>query len=622
MQIMKINHIESLELSGYVYGLKQTSVQMSFQINLPGLFDLDFITQELTKRFLLQPETQKLNKEFRTNTELNAVAYVWEVLGLSNNLLQTIKIPVFERGIILDVKQIDPRSKEYLFLVQIPWVDQYPKVWITSCMNWALKIVTALAENKKYTSEDIGKLLDKLHETFIVDAIKTIPGGGSTVPFLRTAHLLNIPFKHLNSSVYQIGWSSRSHLMDRSTTELDSALGASLSHNKYRSIDLLRKAAFPVPLHYLARTTEHAMLAASKLGYPVVIKPSDKDRGEGVTVDIFDEIGLLDAYQKASVLSRNILVEKQVPGMCYRILVFSDQVLYTVARLPIAVMGDGIHNIETLINQANAEESQKAKHLRQKTFPADELALNTLKKQSYELSSIPDVGSYAYLRPIETTEWGGLPAVFSDSIHPDNKKLAIKAAKLFGLNVAGIDFITQDITIPWHQNGAVINEINFAPYIGTKYEYQKNGVRDMVRALYPKGGRIPVEVFIGDHSAWRAALNRQTNLGKDGIRVFVTSHAQTHSNEDVVHMSVGKNSLVTRCNALLMNREVDAILLVIQTDELLKFGSPIDSIDEITIINEIILNHKDLKLSVDSTVAKKLNDVFLPYLNNIEHKKT
>ncbi len=611
---MKINYIENLELSGYLFGLKQPSLQLNFQLVLPEKFDLDCISRELTTRFLLDSEILKTKSKNLSSAELNAVSYVWEVLGLTSNLLQTIKIPSFGRGIILDVKTIDENERVYLFLIQFPWVDHLPKVWVSSCLNWALKIVNALAKNIAQPDEEIQKLLEELHEKFVLEARKLIPGGGSTVPFIKTAHLLDIPHKHLNSGVYQIGWSSRSHWIDRSTTELDSAVGASISHNKMRSVDLLRKAAFPVPVHFMARTEEEAVNAARKLGFPVVIKPADKDRGEGVTVDIYDTAGVMSAYQIASELSRNVLVEKQVPGMCYRILVIADRVLYTVARVPIAVIGNGFDSIAKLISQANLEELEKAKHLRQKTYPDDELAIHTLGKQGYELASIPAIGAYAYLRPIETTEWGGLPAVYSDSIHSDNKILAIRAAKLFGLNIAGIDFITQDITKPWHQNGAIINEINYAPFIGIKYDYQKNGVIDMVQSLYPNGGRIPIEVFIGDDSAWTAALTRQLELEEGGTRAYVTSHDQTYSSEGFVPMYLSQNRLVTRCNALLMNRNVDAILLVIQTDELMNFGSPVDSINGITIVNSNICKYEDMNQSASSSAADSLYGLFAEYL--------
>ena len=55
----------------------------------------------------------------------------------------------------------------------------------------------------------------------------------------------------------------------------------------------------------------------------------------------------------------------------------------------------------------------------------------------------------------------------TDIIHPDNlADIALRAASLFGLNVAGIDIITPDIRMASHQNGAIINEVNFAPLLG------------------------------------------------------------------------------------------------------------------------------------------------------------
>ena len=82
------------------------------------------------------------------------------------------------------------------------------------------------------------------------------------------------------------------------------------------------------------------------------------------------------------------------------------------------------------------------------------------------LASIPDPGTWVALRRIESTDWGGVDEEVTALIHPDNLKAALMATELFGLDMAGIDIISTDISRPWFETGAVINEVNFAPLLG------------------------------------------------------------------------------------------------------------------------------------------------------------
>ena len=47
--------------------------------------------------------------------------------------------------------------------------------------------------------------------------------------------------------------------------------------------------------------------------------------------------------------------------------------------------------------------------------------------------------------------------------HPDNVEIAETAARIVGLDVAGIDFICPDIATPVRETGGAIVEVNAAP---------------------------------------------------------------------------------------------------------------------------------------------------------------
>ena len=609
----KHSNINAFRIAGFRLGLKQASIWLRPELLVPDQPDSKKIDDELLERFGIEPREVNLRITRRlTAKEQTAQQFAWQIMALASNLLQSIKIPCFDRGAILDVQCVNEDSQRYRLSCLFPAIEEQSLRWVSDCFERAYRLVSRLADPGQ-TDAEMADLLEALHEKFITEAKKQIPGGDSTIPALKTAFQLDIPFIYLGQGIYQLGWGVHRRLSDRSTSGMDSAVGATISQDKHTTARILRQAGLPAPIHSIAGTREEAAEAAQRIGFPVVIKPADKDRGEGVTVSIRDVDGVYAAFDSASALSKHILVEKQVPGICHRILVVGDTSAYTVARLPIAVIGDGIHTVRELIAQSNQREARRAKHRRHSLFPCDELADETLKSRGFSFESIPENGVHAQLRPIETTQWGGLPKVFSDDIHPENIKIALQAAKLMNLNVAGVDLISEDICKPWYENGAVINEVNFAPYLGLRYAYQRSGAEKLVQNLFPQGARIPVEIYIGDKSAWVAAQARLHTLASSGTRVFCTSHTRTMDIDGEIRLQLVEDGLYARCRALLMNPAAEALLLVVQTDELLFKGLPVDSIDEFTMVNENLLSMNDPTRPAASNSAHRLVASFTPY---------
>ncbi len=612
----KRSKASDIRVAGYRLGLKQPSVWLRPELLMPEQADFAKIDNELLERFGIEPqEIRSLISRPLTTDEQSAQQFAWRAMALTCNLLETIKIPCFDRGVITDIRTANEDKRLYRVSCLLPAIEEQSLNWISPCFERAYRLIYQLAD-PSVTEPVISNLLEALHEKFIVSAKLQIPGGDSTIPVLKTAFQADIPFMYLGQALYQLGWGSNRRLSDRSTSEFDSAAGAKISTDKCMTARILRQAGLPAPVHSVARTRVEAVEAARRIGFPVVIKPADRERGEGVTVNIQDDESAATAFDRASKLSRQILVERQVPGICHRILVTGDSSPYTVARLPLAVVGDGIHTVRELIEQANQREERKAKHLRLKPFPADELTARTLKERGFDFESIPDKGISALLRPIESTEWGGLPKVFSKDIHPENVRIAIQAAKLMNLHVAGVDMISEDICKAWYENGAVINEVNFAPYLGLRYDYQRAGVKSLVHRLFPLGGRIPVEIFVGDASAWTAAQTRLHALATSGKRTFCTSHTQTVDIKGEVRLQLVRDGLFARCRALLMNQSADALLLVVQTDELLFSGLPVDSISAVTLVNNKLVSVNDAARSATSQTADMLLDSFRPYLRS------
>ncbi len=550
----------------------------------------------------IEPIVSTAAKEDSKDQERIA-AFIWRVLLLSRTLLQSIRIPVFDPG---EIFEIDDTHTDYnVTKVMIVHIESMPKKIMTTSIDAASKIIFRLMD-KSITSENIQILFRLIEKDFIAPMYSISKSGKSTMPILAEAYRSRIPFRHLGSGVYQLGCGSRGRRIDKSSVEYDSLIGAQIAQNKMSAASLIRDAGLPAPVHLLADSKEKALSSAMKLGWPIVVKPADMDRGEGVTVDIVDETMLLDGFAKAYDASRSkkVIVEKQVDGVCCRIFIAQDKMLYALNRLPKSVTGNGVDTVESLIDKANELEMSIPPWKRSEPFPKDALALEAIRMAGLTPESVPKPDELVPLRRIESTQWGGYDEDVSDTIHPDNIDLALRAARLFGLHVAGIDIISPDVTIPWYRNGAIVNEVNASPQYGGG-EISRRTIPAFLHDLIEGDGRIPITVVVGDTEEMERALDIQKEQLDKGMRSFVSSHIKSMDwRGEEVHFSF--EGLYRRTRSLLMDERVDALVLVMQTDEFLYTGLPLSYIDNIVITPQPVYSVKHASDQIPDNTYRRL----------------
>ncbi len=511
---------------------------------------------------------------------------LWRVLLVAAELQRAARIPVFEPGRILACQAEAARPGAWLCEVSVVRIDYVPTHATRLVYDAAALLVLGLVADPAGFAE--AEPLYRQLETKVVQPLRQVMQlGKSALPLLACAHERGIPWRHIGAGVFQLGWGAQRLCLQHSKVESDSALGVAVAQNKGLAAEWLRRAGLPAPQHRLVSSEAEAMAAQAALGWPLVVKPADRDRGEGVRVDIRSEAALRSAFLQAHQLSSQVLVERQVEGVCHRLLVVRGQVIYAVKRLPIAVQGDGRRNVRDLIIAANAQQQALPSWARAPLYGLDALTVACLQQAGWSLDSVLPAGTWAALRRIESTEWGGLDEDCSATLHPDNMAVATQAAALFGLDVAGVDIISPDITRPWHLNGAIINEVNSAPVLGQSDSSRRTLPQVLARLLAGQG-RIPIEVCVGAGQALRMALERQQLWRTRGVACYVTSHRKTFDSSGAA-MALAQEGLFSRCMALLANRAVAALVLVVQTDELLASGSPVDRLDRVIVSGEHLL---------------------------------
>lgn len=347
----------------------------------------------------------------------------------------------------------------------------------------------------------------------IVNEVTSAVGNGVVEVMLETAQRRGIPW-HIVDPVWPMfafGQGSAMKRMMTSIPETQGQLSTVFTKDKTFSLLILREAGFPVPSHEIVRSEDEAVAVAERLGYPVVVKPSDLLRSKGVSVNLQSPDRVRRAYREARALSGSILVEDHLPGLPYRILVVDGRALAAMRRSVPIVIGDGVRDVAGLIESTNLERDLLA--LETATGPRpiaienfeDELE-PCLTEQGLDMNAVPEAGQRVQLAFMAQTGRGGENLDVTDQVHPDNLAMAEQAARVLEVTIFGLDFMTDDISRSYKEGRCGINEVNVEPALSL-HQRATLSPRDVVTPVFdlefgPGGnGRIPIVCSLGSPDA-------------------------------------------------------------------------------------------------------------------------
>ena len=302
----------------------------------------------------------------------------------------------------------------------------------------------------------------------------------------------------------QLGQSRFQQRLWGSHTSHTTHLGSKIATNKQYAHRLLSALGLPLARQEWTDTPEKAVAAAERIGYPVVVKPNFGSMGQGVTVGLNNAVEVRAAFDLAA--PRGIpLVQNYIPGADHRMLVINGELIGVVKRVPAQVVGDGVSSIEALVEVANRDPRRGPGHSRPLTFLAlDERAERMLAQRGLDRRSVPAAGEVVDLSDVANVSLGGMPVDLTDEVHPDNRMMAVRAALAVGLDIAGVDFLTTDISRSYLDTGGAICEINDKPDLRLHLFPAEGKPRDVVGPildmLFPPGARsrIPIAVISGE----------------------------------------------------------------------------------------------------------------------------
>ncbi len=247
-------------------------------------------------------------------------------------------------------------------------------------------------------------------------------------------------------------------------------------------------------------------------------------------------IGLTDSEQVAAAFdqahkhSRGVLVESFITDLDHRLLVIDGELIAAAKRMPAHVVGDGERSVEELIEIVNADPRRGIGHERDLTrIELNHQSERLLQRLGYRQESVPAKDEVVFLCSTANLSTGGTAIDVTDAVHPDNREMAIRAAKAIGLDIAGVDFLTHDISESYKQSGGAICEINAAPGFRMHVAPSEGLARDVagpvLDMLFPSGSRsrIPIATITGTNGKTTTARMLAHIMKMSGHTVGLTT---------------------------------------------------------------------------------------------------
>ena len=394
---------------------------------------------------------------------------------------------------------------------------------------------------------------------------------------IRAAQAREIPFYRVvpGERMFQYGQGKYGRHFLGTGSQCDSYTGILLQENKAISNFLVRRLGFPGVEHGVADTADTAIRLASRIGYPVVIKPINGRQGLGVTAGVTSEEEVAGAFAEANGISPGqVIVERFVAGEDVRLVVYSGQFAYAYTRSPPRLVGDGEHTVMELINGENQRRSEiREAESFPKELKVDPAMIAILQKQNLRLNDRVRPGQVVILRSSANLTGGGTAAVVTDRVHADNRGMAEAIARCFRLDTVGIDFLTADITKSWREVRCAVIEVNLAPMFG----FADTQARLLLQRAFPgtSAGRIPSVVAVSTKPAQVKEV--ASVLQREGLVVgFVDRASSSLGGEPRVMEHV---RLAERVQALLLDPACEALVVACTPEEIIEQGLPLDRCD-------------------------------------------
>lgn len=434
-------------------------------------------------------------------------------------------------------------------------VRAWHEIVTQQALQYARALILSAINDQPLDVDSMVKTLHTLRQRYCL--------GPSTACIVDAADDRDIPAIRLSAgNLLQLGYGVNQRRIWTAETDNTGAIAETISRDKDLTKSLLQACGVPVPLGREVTSPDDAWEAAQELGLPVVVKPSDGNHGRGVFTNLSTREEINQAYSVAVDEGSGVLVEQFIRGNEHRLLVVGGKLIAAAKGQHAIITGDGHQSIRSLIDtQLNAdprrghEEDQPLNYVRLDSAVELEIA-----RQGFVADDIPKVGL-----EITIQRNGNVAFDCTEDVHPEVAAVVCTAARIVGLDIAGIDLVAEDISKPLASQQGAIVEVNAGPgllmHLKPAAGRARQVGRDIVGYTFPPGdmARVPVVGITGTSGktltskilfkllalhGWRTGLACSEGLFVD--------HRKLHSGNCADHAN-GRR--------VLLNREVEAVII-------------------------------------------------------------
>jgi cyanophycin synthetase len=359
--------------------------------------------------------------------------------------------------------------------------------------------------------------------------------GPSTAAIVSAADDRKIPAIRLNDgNLVQLGLGSAQRRIWTAETGLTSAIAEGISRDKDLTKRLLAQCGVPVPEGRIVHNVEDAWAAALSVGLPVVVKPLDGNHSRGVFMNLTARNQMDAAFAGAAQEGSQVMVERFVQGNEHRLLVVGGKLVAALRGEPVNIRGDGEHTVRQLI-QLQINSDPRRGDMETHVLNPVLLTGAVLVELASQHLGVDDIVEKD--RVVLVERCSNISFDCTDEVHPSIAKHVALAARIVGLDIAGIDLIVGDISQPIEPQRGAIVEVNAGPGLLCHLNPAQGQAR-------PVGQAIVNHLFAADEKG-RIPIIGITGAGHDG-----QSQSSCTAVSSIVHkMLLTSGSTVALANA-------------------------------------------------------------------------
>jgi cyanophycin synthetase len=347
----------------------------------------------------------------------------------------------------------------------------------------AVRLVNTLLAGNSYQIENDILMLKLLKKRF---------GQGPTTAYiLKEVEKRNIPIRPMIAgSLVTLGYGKKQKKLRTAVAETTSGLGIEIAGDKDETKNILADAHVPVPKGIIVYSEEELKERIGEVAYPLALKPLNGNQGRGVTTHIYDLNRALFGFKIAQKISKAVIVEEFIGGDDHRFLVINYKLVAATRRSPAAIVGDGVSTIQQLIEEENKDPQRgdSEEHVLAKII-IDDVTRKILSENKLELSSVLIKGQKLVVKDTANISAGGTATDLTDVVHPENKFLVERIARLFCLDICGVDIITSSVETPITRKTGAVIEVNAGPgvrmHTNPQHGVARNVAAPIIDMLFP-----------------------------------------------------------------------------------------------------------------------------------------